>query len=161
MFTASEMGYCMIETFIEVALKEDGDFLKVKETLTRIGIPYHKEKILRQSCHILHKRGKFYIVHFKELYALDELNRQERGLSDDGRTTDFSDDDRGRRNTIANLRSEWSLVTIVNPEVCESPRCPLASDGKVLIKVLPFREKADWILQPKYAIGKKKYDRTD
>ena len=149
----------MIETFIEVALKEEGDFLKVKETLTRIGIPYMQNKTLWQSCHILHKRGKFYIVHFKELFALDELNRIEQGLPSKGRKTDFNEDDLARRNTIANLLNEWNLVTILNPEVCESPRCPLVEDGKILIKVLPFKDKATWKLEPKYAIGKKKVSR--
>ena len=151
----------MIETFIEVELKEDGDFLKVRETLTRIGIPFHKDKeskpTLLQSCHILHKRGKFYIVHFKELYALDEESRKARGVEGNWPETVISEEDYGRRNTIANLLHSWNLVKIVNPEVAEKPRCPLFSDtGQNLIKIIPHKEKDNWKLEPKYAIGKKK-----
>lgn len=128
----------MVESFIEVRLKEDTDFLKVKETLTRIGIASRKDKVLWQSCHILHKRGKHYIVHFKELFALD------------GKPTVFSDDDKGRRNTIANLLEEWKLLTIVDPSKCAEPRAPLSQ-----IKILPFKEKAEWTLDSKYTIGRK------
>ena len=128
----------MIETFIEVKLKEDTDFLKIKETLTRIGIASRKDKILWQSCHILHKRGKHYIVHFKELFALD------------GKPTVFSLDDKGRRNSIASLLEEWKLLTIVNPETCAEPRAPLSQ-----IKILPFKDKLEWTLDSKYTIGRK------
>jgi hypothetical protein len=128
----------MIETFIEVSLKEDQDFLKVKETLTRIGISSRKEPKLWQSCHILHKKGKFYIVHFKELFALD------------GKTTDFSEEDKARRNTIANLLEEWDLVKIVNPSICDEPRAPLSH-----IKIISFKDKENWQLESKYTIGRK------
>ena len=129
----------MIETFIEVELKEEGDFLKVKETLTRIGVASKQTKTLCQSCHILHKRGKMYIVHFKELFALD------------GKETNYTDDDKARRNTIANLLQDWDLVKIVNPDICETPRAPMSK-----IKVLPFKEKNDWTLEAKYTIGHKR-----
>ena len=91
-----------IDTMVEVTLKEEEDFLKVRETLTRIGVASRKDKTLYQSCHILHKQGKYYIVHFKELFALD------------GKPTDFTDEDKGRRNTITNLLTEWGLVSIVD-----------------------------------------------
>lgn len=129
----------MIDTFIKVTVKEDQDFLKIKETLTRIGIASRKEKKLWQSCHILHKRGNYYIVHFKELFALD------------GKQTDFTEDDLARRNTIANLLAEWNLYTIDNPTICETPRAPLAH-----IKILPYKEKSEWELCSKYTIGRKK-----
>jgi len=129
----------MIETFVQINLNEDQDFLKIKETLTRIGIASRKEKKLWQSCHVLHKRGNYYIVHFKELFALD------------GKKTDFTDDDLARRNTIANLLSEWNLYSIVNPQLCETPRVPLS-----YIKILPFKEKDQWQLCSKYTIGRKK-----
>ena len=127
------------EDLLEITLAEEDDFLKVKETLTRIGVSSRKEKKLWQSCHILHKRGKYYIVHFKELFALDGL------------PTNLSDDDIGRRNTIANLLEEWELLKIVDPEQSEEP---VASISK--IKILPYKEKCDWELCPKYHIGKKK-----
>lgn len=128
----------MIETFIEVKFKEEEDFLKIKETLTRIGIASRKERKLWQSCHILHKKGKFYIVHFKELFALD------------GKETNFSDDDKGRRNSIANLLEEWGLLEIVNPDICKEPRAPLSH-----IKILAYKDKKEWELSSKYSIGRK------
>src|SRR5210317_2584873 len=100
----------LVDSFVEVLLKDQDDFLKVRETLTRIGIASPKERKLYQSCHILHKRGKYYIVHFKELFALD------------GKSTDFSEDDKGRRNTIINLLKEWELIDVVNNDMIESPR---------------------------------------
>ena len=103
-----------VEDLLEVRLKKEDDFLKVKETLTRIGVSSRKEKTLYQSCHILHKRGKYYIVHFKELFALD------------GKSTDFEDNDLGRRNTIAKLLEEWELLEIVNSEKAEQPLAPLS-----------------------------------
>lgn len=129
----------MIETFIEVRIDKEEDFLKVKETLTRIGIASNKEKKLMQSCHILHKRGKYYIVHFKELYALD------------GKNTDYTDDDRARRNTIAGLLEEWGLVHIVNPDVCKEPKAPMFQ-----IKIISHKEKDQWELVPMYYIGRKR-----
>lgn len=128
-----------VDDLLEVTLAKDDDFLKVKETLTRIGVSSRKEKKLYQSCHILHKRGKYYIVHFKELFALDGL------------PTNLSDEDIGRRNTIANLLEEWELLEVVDQEQSEDPLTPINK-----IKILPYREKGDWELCPKYHIGKKK-----
>ena len=127
------------DQMIEVSLNEPDDFLKVRETLTRIGVASRKEKKLYQSCHILHKQGKYYIVHFKELFALD------------GKPTDFSDEDKGRRNTIVNLLKEWDLVSVVNLEKIESPRAPMGQ-----IKIIPHKEKSEWILEAKYNIGRKR-----
>ena len=127
------------DDLLEVTLAKDDDFLKVKETLTRIGVSSRKENKLYQSCHILHKRGKYYIVHFKELFALDGL------------PTNLSDEDIGRRNTIANLLEEWELLEVVDPDKSEDPLTPINK-----IKILPYREKGDWELCPKYHIGKKK-----
>jgi hypothetical protein len=127
-----------VEALVEVTLKEPDDFLKIKETLTRIGIASRKDKILYQSCHILHKQKKYYIVHFKELFALD------------GKPTDFSDTDEGRRNTIINLLAEWGLLIIVDPKRTEEPITPLNQ-----IKILSYKEKHDWNLVTKYNIGKK------
>lgn len=128
-----------VENLIEVLLKEPDDFLKVRETLTRIGVSSRTEKKLFQSCHILHKRGKYYIVHFKELFALD------------GMTTDISENDIARRNTIVNLLAEWELVELVDASRSQEPSAPISQ-----IKILPFKEKAEWVLQPKYNIGKKR-----
>ena len=127
-----------VDTMVEVTLKQPDDFLKVKETLTRIGGASKKSNTLFQSCHILHKQGKYYIVHFKELFALD------------GKPSDFSEEDQSRRNTIANLLEEWELVDIVNQE-------KVANAGSLsTIKVIPFNQKGDWELVAKYNIGKKK-----
>ena len=128
-----------VKNLVEVTLKEQDDFLKVRETLTRIGVASRKDKTLYQSCHILHKQGKFYIVHFKEMFALD------------GKPTNFSDEDKGRRNTIAKLLADWGLLTIVDPQQAADPITPLSQ-----IKILPHKEKDDWTLVQKYAIGKKK-----
>ena len=127
-----------ISQMVEVSLKEKDDFLKVKETLTRIGVASRKEKTLYQSCHILHKQQKYYIVHFKELFALH------------GKPFNFSDTDIARRNTIANLLAEWDLVGLVNPSKTEEPTLPLNQ-----LKILSFSEKEEWTLTPKYNIGKK------
>jgi hypothetical protein len=128
-----------IEDLLEVKLKNEDDFLKVKETLTRIGVASRKDKTLYQSCHILHKRGKYYIVHFKELFALD------------GKNTDFEDNDLGRRNAIANLLSEWGLVEVVNKDKSSLPVAPLSQ-----IKIISYKEKNEWELTAKYNIGKKR-----
>jgi hypothetical protein len=128
-----------IEDLLEVRLKNEDDFLKVKETLTRIGVASRKDKTLYQSCHILHKRGKYYIVHFKELFALD------------GKNTDFEDNDLGRRNTIAKLLAEWGLVDLVNNNKAEQPIAPLSQ-----IKIISHKEKDEWQLVTKYNIGKKR-----
>jgi hypothetical protein len=127
-----------IGEMIEITLKEPDDFLKVKETLTRIGVASRKEKTLYQSCHILHKQGKYYIVHFKELFALD------------GKPYNFSDTDIARRNTISNLLEEWSLVKLVDVEKTKDLILPLNQ-----LKILSFSEKEEWTLTPKYNIGKK------
>lgn len=129
----------MVENFIEVSLKEKEDFLKVKETLTRIGVASKKDNVLYQSCHILHKQSKYYIVHFKELFLLD------------GKTADFNEGDISRRNTIANLLAEWNLVELVNPLASSMPLCDLNQ-----IKIIPFKEKNLWTLEAKYTIGKKR-----
>jgi len=128
-----------VNDLIEVVFEEDDDFLKIKETLTRIGVSSRRENKLWQSCHILHKRGKYYIVHFKELFALDGL------------PTNFDIEDVGRRNTIVNLLDEWGLLEIVEPERTEEPTVPINK-----IKILPHKEKGDWELCPKYHIGKKR-----
>ena len=125
---------------VEVVLKEPDDFLKVRETLTRIGVASRKERKIYQSCHILHKQGKYYIVHFKELFALD------------GKNTNFSLNDLQRRNRIAQLLSDWGLISIVTPEKIED-LAPLNQ-----IKVLAFRDKSQWILESKYNIGRKKQE---
>ena len=125
------------EKMLEVQLKEPDDFLKVRETLTRIGVASRKDKKLFQSCHILHKQGRYFIVHFKELFALD------------GKFANFSENDIERRNTIAQLLSDWGLITILHKENAEN-KAPLSQ-----IKVLAFREKDEWDLQAKYNIGKK------
>ena len=129
------------EQMLEVGLKEPDDFLKVREALTRIGVASRKDKTLYQSCHILHKQGKYYIVHFKELFALD------------GKKSTLSENDIQRRNTITLLLQDWSLVDVVKKEMTES-KAPLSQ-----IKVLPFKEKKDWTLSAKYNIGKKVDDK--
>jgi len=128
-----------INNLVEVRLSNPDDFLKVRETLTRIGVASKKDNNLYQSCHILHKQGRYYIVHFKELFALD------------GKPSNFSESDIARRNTITNLLKEWDLIEIVNPSQTESPISPISQ-----IKVLPFKEKNEWELVAKYNIGKKK-----
>ena len=124
------------EQMLEVVLKEPDDFLKIRETLSRIGVASRKEKILYQSCHILHKQGKYYITHFKELFALD------------GKDTNLSENDIARRNTIAKLLSDWGLVEVKGTT---DPAAPLSQ-----IKIIAFKEKDDWTLETKYNIGKKK-----
>jgi len=131
------------EKMLEIQLKEPDDFLKVRETLTRIGVASRKDKKLFQSCHILHKQGRYFIVHFKELFALD------------GKFANFSENDLERRNTIAQLLSDWGLVAILNKEGMEN-KAPLSQ-----IKVLAFKEKDEWDLQAKYNIGKKIDDEQD
>ena len=130
-----------LSNFVEVVLNEQDDFLKVRETLTRIGVSSRKEKVLYQSCHILHKQGKYYIVHFKELFALD------------GKPSNISENDIQRRNAIANLLEEWGLVKILNPKLMEDNIAPLHQ-----VKIISFKEKDDWELITKYNIGKKSQD---
>jgi hypothetical protein len=127
-----------LDSLVEVKLTNDDDFLKVRETLTRIGVASRKDKILYQSCHILHKQGRYYIVHFKELFALD------------GKPSNFADEDKGRRNAIANLVAEWGLVTLIDPNKTKDPLTPLSQ-----IKILPYKEKDEWELVAKYNIGRK------
>ena len=124
--------------FVEVTLNEQDDFLKVKETLTRIGVSSRKEKVLYQSVHILHKQGHYYLVHFKELFALD------------GKPTNISENDIQRRNAIAKLLAEWGLVNITNPKIIGEDVAPLHQ-----IKIIAFKEKNQWELIQKYNIGKK------
>jgi len=126
------------EMMVEVILKEPDDFLKVRETLTRIGVASRKEKKLYQSCHILHKKGKYYIVHFKELFALD------------GKRANTTQNDLQRRNRIVQLLIDWSLITIVSADAIEDI-APLNQ-----IKVLAYKDKAEWTLESKYNIGNKK-----
>jgi len=128
-----------ISDLVEVVLNEPDDFLKVKETLSRIGVASKKEKTLYQSCHILHKQGKYYVVHFKQLFLLD------------GKTADFSEEDKGRLNTIANLLSEWGLLKLVDKKKSETPTLPISQ-----IKIIAHREKSEWKLVTKYTIGKKR-----
>lgn len=128
-----------LNELIEVTLPDPEAFLKIKETLTRIGVASKKDKTLYQSCHILHKQGRYYIVSFKEMFLLD------------GKPSDFSEDDRARRNTIANLLHDWELYDLVDEEKSASPEAPMSQ-----IKVLSHKEKSDWNLVPKYNIGQKK-----
>lgn len=128
-----------ISNLIEVKLQERDDFLKVRETLTRIGVASKKERTLYQSCHILHKQGRYYIVHFKELFSLD------------GKQTDITENDLARRNAIAKLLEDWGLVEIINRSQAETPTPIFLSQ----IKIISHKEKDDWQLVPKYNIGKK------
>ena len=124
------------DDMLEVTLKEPDDFLKVRETLSRIGVASRKEKKLYQSCHILHKQGKYYIVHFKELFALD------------GKETNLTENDIGRRNRIASLLKDWGLINISSEVQNMSPLSQ--------IKIISFKEKSEWTLETKYNIGKTK-----
>ena len=127
-----------LESLIEIELEDDEDFLKIRETLTRIGIASRKDRTLFQSCHILHKRGKYYIVHFKELFLLDGL------------PSNMDEIDLGRRNRIALLLEEWGLLEVVDQERCKQSVCDIAQ-----LKILSYKEKGDWELIPKYHIGRK------
>ena len=125
-----------IEDMLEISFKENDDFLKIRETLTRIGVASRKEKTLFQSCHILHKRGRYYLVHFKELFALD------------GKESSITENDLGGRNAITKLLEEWELLSIVNASQAPEPLAPMSQ-----IKVLPHKEKDEWNLIAKYNIG--------
>ena len=133
----------LVSELVEITFPEKDDFLKIRETLSRIGVASRKDNELFQSCHILHKRGKYYIVHFKELFALD------------GKKATLTDNDIQRRNTIAVLLTDWNLITIVKPEAA-TDKAPLSQ-----IKVLPFKEKKEWNLSAKYNIGKKLDEKTE
>ena len=128
-----------IDEMVECTLAEPDDFLKIRETLTRIGVASRKDKTLFQSCHILHKQGRYFIVHFKELFALD------------GKPTNFSENDQARRNTIANLLAEWDLIKLIDPNRSSELTVPLNQ-----LKILSYNEKDEWTLTAKYNIGSKK-----
>ena len=128
-----------IEDMLEISFKENDDFLKIRETLTRIGVASRKDRTLYQSCHILHKRGKYYLVHFKELFALD------------GKESSITENDLARRNAIARLLEEWDLLSILDEEKSSTPLAPMSQ-----IKVLPHKEKPEWNLIAKYNIGNAK-----
>ena len=132
------MNSGLVDALVEVELPNEESFLKVKETLTRIGIASKKEKKLFQSCHILHKQGKYYIVHFKELFMLD------------GKINNFDEEDKGRRNTIVGLLQQWDLIKVLTPSKIEEPIAPLSQ-----IKILPYKDKNEWELAAKYSIGRK------
>lgn len=129
----------LLDTLIEVRIGEEEDFLKIKETLTRIGVASRKEKKLYQSCHIFHKQGKYYIVHFKEMFAID------------GKPSNFSDEDKGRRNKIIELLQDWGLLKVIESDKIKEP---LASMSQ--IKIISHKEKHDWTLEAKYNMGRKK-----
>ena len=128
-----------IDGLVEVSLNDQEDFLKIRETLTRIGVASRKDKKLFQSCHILHKQGKYYIVHFKELFKLDR------------KQSDFSDNDRSRRNAVVKLLVEWKLVNVVREDPIEIEPAPMSQ-----IKIISYKEKDQWDVVPKYNIGRKK-----
>jgi hypothetical protein len=128
----------IVERLVEVTFEEKDDFLKIRETLSRIGVASRKEQELFQSCHILHKRGKYYIVHFKELFMLD------------GKPTNIEEGDIARRNTIIELLKQWNLLKVVDEERIGEPKSPLSQ-----IKIIPYKEKHNWKLTTKYTIGSK------
>ena len=129
----------LLDSLIEVKIAEEEDFLKIKETLTRIGVASRKEKKLYQSCHIFHKQGKYYIVHFKEMFLID------------GKPSNFSDEDKGRRNKIISLLQDWGLLKVVEPDYILDPQASMNQ-----IKIINHKEKNDWILEAKYNMGRKK-----
>lgn len=129
----------ILKNLIEVTLAKNEDFLKIKETLERIGVASKKDKKLFQSCHIFHKQGRYYLVHFKEMFLLD------------GKPSEFTDDDKGRRNKIATLLEEWGLLKIVDKEAVQTPMSTMTQ-----IKIISYNEKDQWELISKYSIGKKK-----
>ena len=129
----------VVDSLVEVSLLEQEDFLKIKETLTRIGVASKKDNTLYQSCHILHKQGKYYIVHFKKLFMLD------------GKPSNFSEDDMSRRNTIATLLEQWGLLKVIRPEYIAELMAPISQ-----IKIISHKEKDDWELVAKYNIGRRK-----
>lgn len=129
----------LLDSLIEVKIAEEEDFLKIKETLTRIGVASRKEKKLYQSCHIFHKQGRYYIVHFKEMFLID------------GKESNFSEEDEGRRNKIIQLLQEWGLLKIVEPERIAEPLSSMSQ-----IKIINHKEKNEWTLEAKYNMGRKK-----
>ena len=129
----------LVEKLVEISFEKEDDFLKIRETLSRIGVASRRDQELFQSCHILHKRGKYYIVHFKELFALD------------GKSTNIDENDIGRRNTICNLLQQWSLIKVIDNDKIKEPTAPLSQ-----VKIIPFKEKVQWKLTTKYSIGRNK-----
>jgi len=129
----------LLDSLIEVKIAEEEDFLKIKETLTRIGVASRKEKKLYQSCHIFHKQGKYYIVHFKEMFLID------------GKPSNFSDEDKGRRNKIISLLQDWGLLKVVEADRISDPQASMNQ-----IKIINHKEKNDWTLEAKYNMGRKK-----
>jgi hypothetical protein len=129
----------LLDSLVEVKIAEEEDFLKIKETLTRIGVASRKEKKIYQSCHIFHKQGKYYIVHFKEMFLLD------------GKPSNFSEEDKGRRNKIVQLLQEWELLKVAEPEKITEPMASMSQ-----IKIINHKEKNDWTLEAKYNMGRKK-----
>lgn len=129
----------LLDSLVEVRFAEEEDFLKIKETLTRIGVASRKERKLYQSCHIFHKQGKYYIVHFKEMFLID------------GKPSNFSDEDKGRRNKIVQLLQEWGLLKVVDPDLVAEPVASMSQ-----IKIINHKEKNEWTLEAKYNIGRKK-----
>ena len=134
----------VVDSLVEVELEQPDDFLKVKETLTRIGVASKKDNTLYQSCHILHKQGKYYIVHFKELFSLD------------GKPSNFSENDEARRNAIVKLLEEWNLINIVNKDVIEQLVVPISQ-----LKIISYKDKDNWNLVAKYNIGNKTKYKTE
>lgn len=126
----------LVDNLVEIQFKEKDDFLKIRETLTRIGVASRKDQELFQSCHILHKKGKYYIVHFKELFQLD------------GKPTNIDESDIGRRNSIVDLLKQWNLIEVLNEEQIREPRAPISQ-----IKIVSYKDKNDWKLTTKYSIG--------
>jgi hypothetical protein len=129
----------VLDSLIEVKIGEEEDFLKIKETLTRIGVASRKEKKLYQSCHIFHKQGKYYIVHFKEMFIVD------------GKPSNFSDEDKGRRNKIIELLQDWGLLKVLDSELIKDPSASMSQ-----IKIINHKEKGEWLLEAKYNMGRKK-----
>lgn len=129
----------LLDSLVEVKIAEEEDFLKIKETLTRIGVASRKERKLYQSCHIFHKQGKYYIVHFKEMFLID------------GKPSNFSEEDMGRRNKIVQLLQEWDLLKVVEPDKIAEPIASMSQ-----IKIINHKEKNDWTLEAKYNMGRKK-----
>jgi len=129
----------LLDSLVEVKIAEEEDFLKIKETLTRIGVASRKERKLYQSCHIFHKQGRYYIVHFKEMFLID------------GKPSDFSDEDKGRRNKITTLLQDWVVLKIIEPDRVVEPQASMSQ-----IKIINHKEKNDWILETKYNMGRKK-----
>jgi len=129
----------LLNSLVEVKIGEEEDFLKIKETLTRIGVASRKEKKLYQSCHIFHKQGKYYIVHFKEMFAID------------GKPSNFSEEDKGRRNKIIELLQDWGLLRVIEPDLIKEPVASMSQ-----IKIINHKEKNEWSLEAKYNMGRKK-----